>query len=77
MPAANPLASYNTGYSSGMNSGTTQVQGAGLSSGAAMAGAGNANISTGVIVAGALLVLIAIHLAGFRFGFDVSVGRRG
>lgn len=76
MPAAAPIPVYNTGYSSGMNSGTTQTVGASsLSSGAAMAGGGNANISCGVLVGGALVLLLVFHLLGFRFGFDVSVGR--
>lgn len=36
---------------------------------------GNANVSTAALVGLALLVLLATHLLGFRFGFDVSVGR--
>ena len=36
---------------------------------------GNANVSVGVLVAVALAVLLGFHLLGFRFGFDVSVGR--
>ncbi|HET7047876.1 MAG TPA: hypothetical protein VFI54_06350 [Solirubrobacteraceae bacterium] len=77
MPAAIPLADYNTGYTSGMNSGTTQTlsSGAGLPAGGAVGG--NANIVVAALVGGSLLLLLVSHLLGFRFGFDVSVGRRG
>jgi hypothetical protein len=79
MPAANPFAEYNTGYTSGMVAGTTTggVQSpSSLTSGAGMAGdTSNANISCAALVGGALVVLILFHVLGFRFGFDVSVGR--
>jgi len=81
MPQGAPIAYYNTGETSGMNSGTTYS--AALSSGAMAAApggpiavGGNANIATGAIVGGALIILVAFHLLGFRFGFDVSVGRK-
>lgn len=38
---------------------------------------GNANVTTAFLVGISLLILLATHLLGFRFGFDVSVGRRG
>jgi hypothetical protein len=67
MPAANPLG------------GTYSAQ-AGLSSsygapGQATVG-GNANVTVAGLVAVSLLVLVAMHIAGFRFAFDVSVGKR-
>lgn len=37
---------------------------------------GNANITVGVLVGGSLLVLVVLYLLGFRFAFDVSVGRK-
>lgn len=76
-----PLASYNTGYTSGMNSGTTYS--AALSSGAGSAAAvqagsvgGNANVWVGGLAFGALAVIVLFHLLGFRFAFDAEVGRR-
>ncbi len=79
MPAANPFAEYNTGYTSGMVAGTTTggIQSpSSLTSGAGMAGdASTANISTAALAAGALVILVLFHVLGFRFGFDVSVGR--
>jgi hypothetical protein len=48
----------------------------GLASGQALAGgSGNANVWTAVLVGGSLALLLIFHLLGFRFGFDVSVGR--
>lgn len=77
--AAVPLAEYNTGYTSGMNNQTTQAT---FSNGAYQAAAGNmvpgsANITVAALVAGSLIVLLVFHVLGFRFAFDVSVGRRG
>jgi len=49
-----------------------------LSSGqysAAASVGGNANVSVAVLVGLSLLILLGTHLLGFRFGFDVSVGR--
>ena len=80
MPAANPLADtvlYNTGRTGGMMSGTTQTFASGQSSAAAPVVAGNANITVGMLVGASLVVLVALHLLGFRFAFDVSVGRKG
>ena len=81
MPAAIPIADYNTPGTSGMTSGTTYASA--LSSGggspaAAQIGAvgGSTNVCVASLVAGALVVIVAFHLLGFRFGFDVSVGRR-
>jgi len=78
--AAVPLATYNTGYTSGMNSGTTYS--AALSSGGGTPAAasvnamgGSANVTVGVLVAAAIAVVVIFHLLGFRFAFDVSVGR--
>lgn len=76
-----PLAYYNTGQTSGMNSGTTysSALGQGGSSPHGIQGGnvgGNANIYVGSLVAGALLVIILFHFLGFRFAFDVDVGRR-
>jgi hypothetical protein len=79
MPAANPLSDviYNTGQTSGMNSGTTHSSlASGARSGAAAAVAGNTNITVAALVGGSLIVLLAFHLLGFRFAFDVSVGRK-
>lgn len=36
---------------------------------------GAANVSVAVLVGLSLLILLGTHLLGFRFGFDVSVGR--
>jgi hypothetical protein len=77
-----PFATYNTGYSSGMNSGTTYASAlsSGAGSGAAIqAGTvgGNANVYVGTLAAGALGLIVLFHLLGFRFAFDVEVGRRG
>jgi hypothetical protein len=79
MPAAVPLADYNTGVTSGMASGTTYS--ATLSSGAASpksptTAGGNANYAVAILVGIALAVLVAQHALGFRFAFDASVGRR-
>ena len=76
-----PLAYYNTGQTSGMNAGTTYssaLNQGGASPAGVQSGAigGNANIYVGGLVAGALLVIILFHLLGFRFAFDVDVGRR-
>lgn len=77
MPASNPLSdvSANGGGVSGI-----AYQG-GLSSGQGSGSAANvggaANVSVGVLVGVSLLVLLAFHVLGFRFAFDVSVGRRG
>lgn len=76
-----PLAYYNTGVTSGMVSGTTYASA--LSSGtgspvsiqAGIAG-GSAHIVVASLVGGALLVLLLFHILGFRFAFDVDVGRR-
>lgn len=79
--AAVPLAFYNTGQTSGMNSGTTYsaALSQGGSSPAGIRGqvvGGNANVYVGGLVAGALVVIILFHFLGFRFAFDVDVGRR-
>lgn len=76
-----PLAYYNTGQSSGMNSGTTysSALSQGGSSPAGIQGGqigGNANICVAGLVGGALLVIVLFHFLGFRFAFDVDVGRR-
>jgi hypothetical protein len=77
-----PLAYYNTGQTSGMNSGTTYssalAQGSN-SPAAQRAGAtgGSANLYLGGLVAGALVIIVLFHFLGFRFAFDVDVGRRG
>jgi hypothetical protein len=83
MPAAMPeqFALYNTGVTSGMASGTTYASAVGLSSGVSMPGAGiqaggNAHMAAAALVAAGLAILVITHLLGFRFGFDVSVGRR-
>ena len=80
--AAVPLAYYNTGSSSGINAGTTYssaLGSGGTSPAAVRAGvsSGNANIYVGALVGGALVVIVLMHLLGFRFAFDVDVGRRG
>lgn len=36
---------------------------------------GNAHVHVGALVLGALIGLIVLHLLGFRFAGDVSVGR--
>jgi hypothetical protein len=83
MPAANPLADtvlYNTGRTSGMNAGTTQAPASftsGANSTVAGSSAGNANVTVAALVAISLAVLLGFHLLGFRFAFDVAVGRRG
>lgn len=91
MPASNPLvdpatgvgyALYNTGQTSGMNSGTTQsaAGSATLSSGSRSAAAatvgGNANVTVAALVGVALIIMIGFHALGFRFAFDASVGRK-
>lgn len=79
MPQSAPIAYYNTGETSGMNSGTTATMTSGGQSPTAAAmqvAGGNANISVAVLVAGSLALLLVFHLLGFRFGFDVSVGRK-
>jgi hypothetical protein len=70
MPAANPLTEDNIAVTNGS-----------LASGATMAGqtpgAGSGvNITVAVIVILSGLTLVALHALGFRFAFDVSVGRR-
>lgn len=76
MPAANPLvADYNTGYTSGINAGTTASTFTSSLPGGMVGG--SANVVVGALVAGSLVVLVALHLLGFRFAFDVTVGRRG
>jgi lipid-binding SYLF domain-containing protein len=77
VPATNPLSDVSANgapasgiaYQGGLSNGAT--------SSVAAAPVGNANVSVGVLVAGSLLVLVILHAAGFRFAFDVSVGRRG
>jgi len=81
MPAAMPDAfvGYNTGQSSGMNAGTTYSSSLSAGAGVSSAGvrvAGNANVAAAVLVGLSLVVLLSAHLLGFRFGFDVSVGRK-
>jgi hypothetical protein len=77
-----PLAVYNTGDTSGMNSGTTYSSAtmtSGMMSTMPSAGVrvgGNANLPVAMIVGISLLILLGSHLLGFRWGFDVSVGRR-
>lgn len=65
MPAANPLTDSSAGAlsSSAYAPGQTRA-------------AGNTNVTVAALAAGALFVLLALHLMGFRFAFDVSVGRR-
>lgn len=66
MPAANPFggqASANAGLSSSQ-----------YGPGQATVG-GSANLTVASLVAVSLLVLVAMHIAGFRFAFDVSIGR--
>lgn len=69
MPAANPLGGT---YSAQASAGLSSSQ---YASGQDQVG-GNANITVAGLVAVSLLVLVAMHIAGFRFAFDVSVGRR-
>lgn len=76
-----PLAYYNTGQTSGMNSGTTysSAMSQGGSNPAGVQGGqvgGNANICVGALVGGALLLIVLFHFLGFRFAFDADVGRR-
>ncbi len=49
---------------------------AGAGSPAAASVGGQANLAVGALVGVSLLLLLALHLLGFRFAFDVSVGRR-
>jgi hypothetical protein len=89
MQAVNPLADlsanqgfalYNTGQTSGMNSGTTQSSAASFTSSASspIAGqvGGSANITVAALVGVSLIVLLGFHLLGFRAMFDASVGRK-
>lgn len=67
MPAANPLGGQASYSSSGLSSSQ-------YGPGQAQVG-GSANLTVAGLVAVSLLVLVAMHIAGFRFAFDVSVGR--
>ncbi len=77
-----PLAYYNTGLTSGMNSGTTYSSA--LSSGASSAqaianqsvGGSTTHWTVGGLVVGALALIVLFHVLGFRFAFDADVGRR-
>jgi hypothetical protein len=69
MPAANPLGT-NTGMGSNSTLGSSQYNAQSPTVG------GSTNITVAGLVAGALVVVLAFHLMGFRFAFDVSVGRR-
>lgn len=76
-----PLAYYNTGQTSGMNSGTTYSSALSRGSGspaAIQSGSvgGNANVNVGALVGIALVALVLMHFLGFRFAFDADVGRR-
>jgi hypothetical protein len=85
MPAANPLVAYNTGVTSGLMAGTTYAanpatapsMSSGQHSSAADIVGGNANTTVAGLVGISLLLLLGFHLLGFRFAFDVSVGRKG
>ena len=66
MPAANPL-----GGSYSAQAGLSSSQ---YAPGQATVG-GTANLTVAGLVAVSLLVLVAMHIAGFRFAFDVSIGR--
>lgn len=73
-----PLAYYNTGVTSGMTAGTTQTLASGSTSPAAVRGqvvGGSANVYVAGLVAGALALMVLVHLLGFRFAFDVHGGR--
>jgi len=81
MPAAIPdslLGGQSAGVG-GMAAGTMFQSSLSSSAAAPSAGGiivgGNANLCVAALVAGGLLVLLVTHLLGFRFGFDVSVGR--
>lgn len=67
MPAANPLGGAaiggNVGLSSSQNAAGQPTVG------------GNANFTVAGLVAVSILILVAMHIAGFRFAFDVSIGR--
>lgn len=68
MPVANPLGANRGPYA---QPGLSSSQ---YAPGQAQVG-GNANIVVAGLVATSLLVLLALHLAGFRFAFDASIGR--
>jgi hypothetical protein len=67
MPAANPLGGGTAYASAGLSSSQNAP-------GQATVG-GSANLTVAGLVAASLLILVAMHIAGFRFAFDVSVGR--
>lgn len=69
MPAANPLADTGS-VSASSTLGSSQYNG-----GSATVG-GSTNITVAGLVGASLLVIIGFHLLGFRFAFDVSVGKR-
>lgn len=76
-----PLAYYNTGVTSGMASQTTYSSALSSGSGSPVAisartAGGNAHICVASLVAGSLVVILLFHILGFRFAFDVDVGRR-
>jgi hypothetical protein len=75
--AWNPLVDYNTGVTSGMVSGTTQPSFAsGSQAPVADIAGGNADKVVAALVAVSLVTILALHILGFRFAFDVSVGRK-
>lgn len=76
-----PLAYYNTGVTSGMASGTTYAAalstGSGSPAGIQMGSTvGGTHVVVGGLVAAAIGVILLFHFLGFRFAFDVDVGRR-
>jgi hypothetical protein len=68
MPAANPLAD-GAGAQATLSSSL-------YAPGQATVG-GSTNITVAGLVGFALLVILGLHVLGFRFAFDASVGRRG
>lgn len=68
MPAANPLGTPGAATASGMSSSQGTSAGAQVS--------GTANLGVAGLVGVSLLIILALHVAGFRFAFDVSVGKK-
>jgi hypothetical protein len=66
MPAAVPLS--DNGATSTLSSSAYAMQPGTV--------AGSTHYVVAGLVAGSLVVLLVLHILGFRFAFDVSVGRR-
>ena len=75
MPATNPLSdvSANGGAYSGVayQGGLSSVQPGATN----VSGSGNAHVAVGGLLLAAIAVVVLMHIAGFRFSSDVSLGQ--